>query len=320
MARVSFSGLLNNGRSDLAIVGEGLEPDKEARLGTSLMIVSGRQLKAADESGVLLGSGVARALALNARDRVTAVANTTDGATNTIDLEVVGSLPDLLQGLRRTRDQAQPRDRAGAARQRAASTRWSLRLRHGRHRPWRRRLPTKSAAAGLEVKTWEELNDFYAKTVKLYDTQFGVLRLIVLVLVVLCVANSINMSVFERTAEFGTMRALGNRSADVFRLIVTEACLIGRHWRGLRASLRARLIAWGISAIGIPMPPPPNADIGYMARIPLVGEVVAGALPSAPARRSVAGVVAAAARFSGIAGRCPPAGSLRPYFPAGQTL
>src|SRR5436190_14201067 len=40
MARVSFSGLLNNGRSDLAIVGEGLEPDGEARLGTYMTIVA----------------------------------------------------------------------------------------------------------------------------------------------------------------------------------------------------------------------------------------------------------------------------------------
>jgi putative ABC transport system permease protein len=39
MARVDFSGLLNNGRSDLAIIGEGLEPEKEAKLGTHLRIV-----------------------------------------------------------------------------------------------------------------------------------------------------------------------------------------------------------------------------------------------------------------------------------------
>lgn len=30
--RLSFTGLLNNGRRDLGIIGEGIEPDKEARL------------------------------------------------------------------------------------------------------------------------------------------------------------------------------------------------------------------------------------------------------------------------------------------------
>jgi putative ABC transport system permease protein len=38
---------------------------------------------------------------------------------------------------------------------------------------------------GLELKTWDWLNDFYWKAVALYDRQFGVLRLIVLIMVIL---------------------------------------------------------------------------------------------------------------------------------------
>jgi len=148
------------------------------------------------------------------------------------------------------------------------------------------------ASAGLEVRTWRELNDFYAKTVRLYDTQFGVLRLIVLFMVILCVANSINMSIFERTAEFGTMRALGNRSTQVFQLVITEACLLGVIGAvvGLIASA---LLAWAVSSVGIPMPPPPNADVGYTAHIPLVASVVAGAVAVGIVAAVVAGVVAA---------------------------
>jgi putative ABC transport system permease protein len=37
------------------------------------------------------------------------------------------------------------------------------------------------------------------------------------------------------------------------------------------------LLASGISAVGIPMPPPPNADIGYVARIRVVPSAIAGA-------------------------------------------
>ena len=48
-------------------------------------------------------------------------------------------------------------------------------------------------------------------TVELYGRQFGVLRVIILIMVLLAVANTINMSTFERVGEFGTMRALGNR-------------------------------------------------------------------------------------------------------------
>ena len=85
--------------------------------------------------------------------------------------------------------------------------------------------------SGLEVKTWIELNDFYEKTVEMYKGQFGVLQLIILVMVLLSVANSVNMSIFERTGEFGTMMALGNRRSQMFRLIIVEN-LIARGNRG----------------------------------------------------------------------------------------
>ena len=37
------------------------------------------------------------------------------------------------------------------------------------------------------------------------------LQLIILAMVLLSVMNTVNMTVFERDGEFGTMRALGNR-------------------------------------------------------------------------------------------------------------
>ena len=58
MARLSFTGLINNGRTDVAILGEGIEPDKEARLGSLVTITAGRQLTGADRFGILLGEGI----------------------------------------------------------------------------------------------------------------------------------------------------------------------------------------------------------------------------------------------------------------------
>ena len=57
--------------------------------------------------------------------------------------------------------------------------------------------------------------------------ELAVLRLIVLVMVVLGVANAVNMGVFERMGEFGTMRALGNRGRFVVGLILSECLLLG---------------------------------------------------------------------------------------------
>jgi putative ABC transport system permease protein len=77
------------------------------------------------------------------------------------------------------------------------------------------------------------------------------------------------MSIFERVGEFGTMMSLGNRSGQVFRLVLTEAVLLGLIGSGVGVLLGV-LLALAISAIGIPMPPPPNANLGYTARIQIV--------------------------------------------------
>ena len=65
------------------------------------------------------------------------------------------------------------------------------------------------------------------------------------------------------------MMSLGDRAGKVFRLIVTENVLLGLVGSSL-GLLAGVLLAMFISAIGIPMPPPPNANLGYTARIQLV--------------------------------------------------
>src|SRR5690606_998623 len=116
---------------------------------------------------------------------------------------------------------------------------------------------------GFELKTWEQLSDFYRSTVELYEVQFGVLRLIILGMVVLGVVNSVNMSIFERYGEFGTMRALGDRNRTVFQLILSENLIVGAAGAGLGIVLGV-VLGLIISALGIPMPPPPNSNTAYV--------------------------------------------------------
>jgi putative ABC transport system permease protein len=269
MARLNFSGLLNTGRSDLPILGEGVEPGKEAELGSSISITAGRQLTDKDTFGVLIGHGVARGLKLNPGDRVTLLANALEGALNNLDLEVIG----VFQSFSNEYDARAVKIPLAAA-QELLNTRGAnalvvtLKDTADTDRVTAL-LKQQFGPAGLEVKTWVELNDFYEKTVQLYKRQFGILQLIILIMVLLSVTNSVNMSVFERVGEFGTTMALGNRSGDVFRLIVTESVVLGL-LGGILGVIVGVLLAMTISAIGIQMPPPPNADVGYTARIRIV--------------------------------------------------
>lgn len=273
MPRLDFSGLLNNGRSDLAIIGQGVDPEKEARLGTSMRLLAGRALAADDRHGIVVGAGVAQALKLAIGDRVVLVANTPQGALNTVDFDLVGVFQTFSKdfddrAVRVPIETAQELlDTPGASMIVLALARTDDTARVAAAlQAW---LPD----AGLEQRTWVELNDFYDKAVALYERQFGVLQLIVLLMVVLSVANSVNMTLFERAAEFGTLRALGNRDAAVRRLILLEALALGilGSLAGVALGIAA---ATAISAIGIEMPPPPNSNVGYAAYIQIVPTIV----------------------------------------------
>ncbi len=269
LPRLGFSGVINNGKRDLGIVGEGVEPAAEEQLGTYLRYIEGRPLADSDRDGIVLGQGVARSLGLKAGDRVNLVISLAQGAVNTLDFEIVG----VFQSFSKDFDARAVRIPLAAARELMDTP-----SAHVMAVLLERTEDTDRVAAvlrqaltgrGYELATWRELSDFYDKTLQLYDRQFGVLRLIILLMVLLSVANSVNMTLFERTREFGTLLALGDRPSTVFRLILTENVLLGLFGAVLGMVLGC-VAAWLISAIGIPMPPPPNANIGYTAYIRLV--------------------------------------------------
>jgi len=276
MGRIRFSALLGNGKAELAVVAEGIEPERESKLGTHMRIESGRALTSADHDGILLGQGLARAMKLVPGDRVNLLVSTAGGALNTLDFQVVGTFKTFSNEF----DARAVRIALPAAQELLGTTGINtlvVLLKDTADTVRIARMFEQAAGVrGLEVKTWMELNDFYEKTVALYRSQLGVLELIILVMVGLGVVNLVNMTVLERVGEFGTMRALGNGNVDVFVLVLIENVMLAA-FGALLGLVTGTALAWLISAVGIPMPPPPNADIGYTARILLSPAVMAKA-------------------------------------------
>lgn len=265
--RLSMIGLLGNGRGELPVLGEAIEPEREAKIGTAITFLSGAPLTSKDGQ-VVVGEGVAHALKLRVGDPVTLTVATRDGATNVLEFAVAGIIrsPSKEYDARVVRmilddgkellgtssvhsvvalleDTALTEDAISAA---------------------RRSLP----ANRFEIKPWWELADFYQSSVDLYQRQFLVLQLIVFLMVVLGVANSMNMSLHERRVEFATVRALGHNSGTVFRSIVLDAAVMGVV-ASVAGVILGVAIAALLSSIGIEMPPPPNSEAGYTARIRL---------------------------------------------------
>ena len=273
MFRMGFSGLLGNGRTDWSIVGEGVESEREARLASYITVIAGRQMTDKDPFGMMIGAGVAKALKLGAGDTATLLVSTAGGATNLLEFEIVG----VFQTFSKDYDARAVRISLGAAQDLLATP--------GAHvgvMLLKNTADTRSVADFLrgslsagqyEIKTWVDLNEFYNQTVTLYQQQFGFLAVIILVMLLLSVSNTVNIGIFERVAEFGTMMAIGNRSSRVFGLIVTESVCLGVIG-SLAGVVIGVILALAISAVGIPMPPPPNADQGYISKILVVPDVI----------------------------------------------
>lgn len=292
MGRLHFSGLLGNGRATLPIAGVGMEPGKEARLGTYMRISAGRNLTQAEPLGMLVGEGVANGLGIAPGDRVSLVTSAAEGAMNSLDFDVAG----VFQSFSKEYDDRVVKISLAAAQELLGTAGASV-LVIELHATSGTASATAGArrlveASGLEVRDWMALNDFYGKTVGLYDRQFGVLRLIVLLMVLLSVANTVNMSLFERVPEFGTMCALGDRRRKIVALVMTEGCILGAVGTAIGLALGMAL-ALALSAAGIPMPPPPNSNLGYVAQVRTVPVVLAGAAAVGMAATLLATLIAA---------------------------
>ena len=273
MSRLSFAGVLNNGKSDFAIFGEGIEPAAEAALGTQMQMVAGRKLEAADRYAIMLGEGVAEGMALKTGDVINLLLNTEEGALNNLEFTVVGvfrtfskdydahavriALKDAQELL------ATPAVNAVVVELKDTATTESAAA----------TLVAKLDAGGYEVKTWHNLADFYEQTAALFKRQFTFLQAIILLSVLLSVANSVNMTIFERTGEFGTLMALGTRRGPIFRMVLIENVFVG-FLGSCFGVLLGLLLAGLVNGLKLPMPPPPNSNSGYYAGIVLTPGIV----------------------------------------------
>jgi putative ABC transport system permease protein len=274
--RINFAALLSNGRTTFPVIGEGVEPEKDARLSSYLKLISGSRLAKGDIFSMLIGQGVANSLQLKVGDSVTLLVNTREGAINTFDFKITGIFQTFSEEFD---DRAVRISLAGAQELLATPSAHSivLALAETDHTdPVVEKLGLVLPAEQFEIKTWYQLADFYQKAVDLYERYFLVLHIIILGLVLLSVANSVNMTIFERTGEFGTLMALGNRGSAVFKLILQEILILGMIG-SLAGAIFGLLLAGIISAIGIPMPPMPNTNSGYTAMIRIVPWEVAKA-------------------------------------------
>lgn len=116
---------------------------------------------------------------------------------------------------------------------------------------------------GFEVSDFLQQSPFLKQVIALFGTIFAFIALIMGVIVLFTVANSMSMTVIDRTNEIGTVRAMGVQREGIARQFLTEGCLLGLVGASLGVLL-ASLIAALINGAKLSWIPP-----GYVHPAPL---------------------------------------------------
>jgi putative ABC transport system permease protein len=282
--RLSFSGLLSSGDTTAACFAEGFDPSVESELKAATHIETGTFLEPGVDFHILVGKGLAKAMAASVGDAVVLVTNTRRGALNASDAVIQGTfgtldksfddqairLPlSMAQNLLRTTgvqtlivflDRTRETDDVAKAISQLIEN---------------RRLD-------YEVRPWYSLEeaDYVVKVIRFYQRIFLVLKGIIFIVVMLSVINTMNMAVLERIGEIGTLMALGTKRRQVMQLFVFEGLFLGLLGGILGCSVGA-LLAFIITQIGIPMPDAPGTTEKWIAHIAIVPSIAATAFLSA---------------------------------------
>ena len=270
--RLAFSGLISNGRASTIFVAEAIEPAameglqqgafSNASAQSGVLDNRTKRLDPAHDDVVELSEGLVDILHLQENGLAAVLVNTLSGQANALDVTVghkfntgnAGSndkFAFVTLALARNLLDAEGRaDRLTILLDDGSQTE-AVRL---------RLLPKlRDAGFDVEIQTWQELSDFYNQVRGMFDMIFGFIFSIVLTVVLMSVANSMGMTVVERTREIGTLRAIGLKRWGVVRLFTTESMLLTVI--GCTVGLLVTLgVRWGINVAHISYTPPSSAS------------------------------------------------------------
>jgi len=276
--RLSFGGMLSNGTADLSVVALGVDSVSENKMmgsknpktgETAGSLVAGKELSADDPYGILVGEELKDALGLRIGDSVSFLTTQKEGAIDGGDFYVRGVYRGMIQEL------------SGRIIKIPLSTAQTLlglddqvhTIRVILHEEsffesdlFVNELKTKLSKKGFELEfiPWQRMAGTFFQTKNFLDGIYQVVQIIVGLVFILSISNTINMTLFERMREYGTMMAIGNGRRVIFFEIVSEAVLLG-FLGAILAVAFGLLISKIVSVVGIMMPPPPLLSSGVSA-------------------------------------------------------
>jgi len=218
------SGILGTVEESVGVRVFGIDPPSELAAPYREGLVAGEFLTPDDRGSVLISQRLAKSLGLTAGDDVSLLINTSgeqpDEATFTIRGLYDTGLPAFDEAtIFLPLAKAQAFTRAG---ERASAV---LVLLHDQEDA--DVVASALRAPGLGVLTWRDLNRLMLQTTESAMGILYLIYLIVLAIVAVVVANTMLMSVFERTREMGILAALGMKGRQIMTMFMLESATLG---------------------------------------------------------------------------------------------
>ena len=214
------SGILATGDESVGVRVFGIDPLAVTSAPFREGLVAGAFLAPDDRSGVLIGRRLAESLGVSAGDDIKLLVNTSDEQPD----EAIFTIRGLYDTGTPAYDEvtlfmplskAQTFTRAG---ERASAIVILLHQKDDADM-----VAPALRASGLNVLTWYDLNQMILQAVEMSMGIMNLMYLVVLAVVAVVIANTLLMSVFERTREMGILAALGMKGRQVLTMFVLEA-------------------------------------------------------------------------------------------------
>jgi putative ABC transport system permease protein len=293
--RLVFSGMVSNGSSATLFLAQGVDPEREQRvLPWASQEVRGARLSREVPRGGLLSGELARALGVKPGSTLTLQATTQGGKENALDLDAVGTVEGNLLGQSKRMVYVPLGYAQELLRMPGRATEYVVAVHDEAN--------VDEVAAGLraalgdgyEVRTWSELQPSVSEIIRIQRGLLLAIGGLFLLIAIFGVANTLLMSVMERTREIGTMMAVGVRRGRIALLFLLEATLQALLGGVLGVGGAYGLVALMVSRGGLTLPVGAGQSLtllpavaGYQVAI-TVGAATVGALLAAlsPALRA----------------------------------
>ncbi|WP_168793131.1 ABC transporter permease [Paraburkholderia aromaticivorans] len=111
----------------------------------------------------------------------------------------------------------------------------------------------------MDVLDFATLNPFYGQTNSMFAVIFGFMFALIGAIVLFVISSAMSTVIVERTVEIGTLRAMGNRRADIQALFVCEGLLLGLTGTAIGVVI-ALVAAAVINRLGLTWTPPARVE------------------------------------------------------------